>query len=434
MVLTDRQRADLHAGIHEYLLSQPGEAFAAAAQSMFNADPEACGRNSLLNVDDKTNNSSDDDKLHQRVPLLEKKWTAVPRLQKRVLELERAVASASTSAPITGRSAERRNLPRPPALRCMAGHTGPINSVSLHPTYSLVASGSDDATVKLWDFESGEFLRTLKGHVDTVTHVSFDRCSGRLLASASADLTMKLWEWKEGANIADWVCIKTLRGHDHTVSAVAFVPAWRNATTVSKDVTNSTDSVTHVLSASRDATIRLWEIATGFCVCSYNHGDWVRCLAITTVSTDLYFSTASKSGTILASGANDAAIKLWTIEFEEADRKNCSKHLLTEIRGHGHVIECLSFVLSSSTQRTASSKNKVGHDLNTLLVSGSRDKTVKVWNFVLQECLFTFESHDNWVKSVILHPSGNFVISSGDDRSIRVWDLKVRNLSALSIL
>jgi platelet-activating factor acetylhydrolase IB subunit alpha len=98
------------------------------------------------------------------------------------------------------------------------------------------------------------------------------------------------------------------------------------------------------------------------------------------------------------------------------------------LRGHSHVIECLSFIFSTQTTLLRSKKNtnKLGHDVSTLLVSGSRDKSVKVWNFVLQECLFTFSYHDNWVKSVILHPSGNYVISTGDDRSIRVMDLKVR--------
>ena len=452
MVLTDRQRADLHAGIHEYLLSQPGEAFAAAARAVYNADPDGCARNLTNNGNDSSTNSS------SATTLLEKKWTAVPRLQKRVLELERALASsagpataASTSASALARTSERRNIPRPPALHSLTGHTAAVNCVSLHPTYSLASSGSDDGTIKLWDVDSAEFLKTLKGHTNTVTHVAFDATAngGRLLASCSTDLSIKLWEWKEGTPISDWTCVKTLRGHDHTISAVVFVPVLGMAVGSSsgssgilQDASTAKQGAVYLFSASRDTTIRLWEVATGFCIHTYSdRADWVRCLAITTVATSRYFTTASKSGVIMASGSNDSLIKLWTVE--ESDHKS---RIIAELRGHDHVVECVSFVLpsalgamsSSSSQRSATSTtaattmtNKAGQDISTLLVSGSRDKAVKVWNFVTQECLFTFAVHDNWVRSVLLHPSGNFVISAGDDRSIRVLDLKVRQCYAV---
>ena len=55
------------------------------------------------------------------------------------------------------------------------GHRDPITALALHPTFSLIASASEDSTVKLWDFESGEFERTLKGHTNTVQHLTFDR-------------------------------------------------------------------------------------------------------------------------------------------------------------------------------------------------------------------------------------------------------------------
>lgn len=488
MVLTDRQRSDLHAGIHEYLLAQPGEAFSAAAKAMYDADPEACSRNFQTDISSSNTPSTIRQKGDQErgsstnsantsaapadnnitnittnIPLLEKKWTAVPRLQKKVLELEKCLAASgsaggrlllATSSIGSGAVAAegRRNLPRPPSLRTMVGHTGPITCVQCHPMYALVVSASEDGTLKLWDSDSGELLTTLKGHVDTVTHVSFDSntattsttssssLGGRFLASASNDWTVKIWQWKEGStNISDWTCIQTLRGHDHTVSSVTFVPF---------SLQTSTDTPparpTHVISASRDSKLRLWEISTGFCIMTYHHGDWIRCLSSTTISTEAYFTSDSKSGILLASAGNDATIKLWTVEYSDTDddlqRSNKSKHhpspqllhrqqqqSIAELRGHTHVIECISFIFSTRTTSSRSKKqtNKLGHDISTLLVSGSRDKTVKVWNFVLQECLFTFSYHDNWVKSVILHPSGNYVISTGDDRSIRVIDLKV---------
>ena len=44
----------------------------------------------------------------------------------------------------------------------------------LHPVYSLVVSASEDASIKVWDFETGDYERTLKGHTDSVQDIAFD--------------------------------------------------------------------------------------------------------------------------------------------------------------------------------------------------------------------------------------------------------------------
>jgi platelet-activating factor acetylhydrolase IB subunit alpha len=60
------------------------------------------------------------------------------------------------------------------------GHRSPITRVAFHPQYSVLASASEDATVKIWDWETGEFERTLKGHTKAVNDVDFDH-KGHLL-------------------------------------------------------------------------------------------------------------------------------------------------------------------------------------------------------------------------------------------------------------
>jgi platelet-activating factor acetylhydrolase IB subunit alpha len=150
MVLTDRQRTDLHSGIYEYLLSRPGEHFAAAAAALAEADPGAC--QPKAGGKPATTSTS--------TPLLEKKWTAVPRLQKKVLELERAAAqSAKIHAHRTGAGAgvggvggsasSRRMIPRPPAVHTLKGHQGQVTCVAVHPVYTVAVSGSEDGTVKV---------------------------------------------------------------------------------------------------------------------------------------------------------------------------------------------------------------------------------------------------------------------------------------------
>lgn len=141
MVLTDRQRADLHSGIYEYLLTR-GDAFAKVAAAFAEADPQASG---------KTNKPAS-------VPLLEKKWTAIPRLQKKVLELERAAAqNAKIHAHRVGTDATgsgggggaRRMLPRLPCSHTLKGHSLPIATVEVHPVFTVVVSGSEDGTIKV---------------------------------------------------------------------------------------------------------------------------------------------------------------------------------------------------------------------------------------------------------------------------------------------
>jgi WD40 repeat protein len=60
-------------------------------------------------------------------------------------------------------------------------------------------------TLQVWDYETGDFERTLKGHTDSVQDISFDH-SGKLLASCSADMTIKLWDFQ------GFECIRTMHG------------------------------------------------------------------------------------------------------------------------------------------------------------------------------------------------------------------------------
>lgn len=64
-------------------------------------------------------------------------------------------------------------------------------SMNLFLNSSLMISASEDATLKVWDFETGDYERTLKGHTDCVQDVAFDN-SGKLLASCAADMSIKV--------------------------------------------------------------------------------------------------------------------------------------------------------------------------------------------------------------------------------------------------
>jgi platelet-activating factor acetylhydrolase IB subunit alpha len=149
MVLTDRQRADLHAGIYEYLCSRSGEGFLNAAEAMKAAAPADCERHSSLRPGFSNGH----------IPVLEKKWTAIPRLQKKVLELEKQaaqsakihahrIAGSSTSAD-DGSSGARRMLPRLPPTHTLTGHSMVVTCCAVHPVFTVAVSGSEDGTIKV---------------------------------------------------------------------------------------------------------------------------------------------------------------------------------------------------------------------------------------------------------------------------------------------
>lgn len=363
MVLTNKQREELHKSIYDYFKINNMEESAAA----FHRETE------VEEIDPKKSG------------MLEKKWTSVVRLQKKNMELEVQVQQLreELGSRVTRAKGTGDNLPCPPEAHSLSGHRDNITWIKFHPVFNLVVSASQDASIKIWDYESGSFERTLKGHTDSVQCVDFDH-TGNFLASCSADLTIKIWDFQT------YECVKTLKGHDHNVSSVKFLP-----------------SGDQIASASRDKTIKIWETSTGYCQKTlHGHDDWIRTIDIT------------DDGTMLASGGHDKTVRIWDLAKGE---------VIHVLREHTHHVECLAFspstlsVLETSEGQTIKGKESVP---GNFLVSGSRDKTIKVWEMATGQCVMTLVGHDNWVRGVDFHPSGKFIISVSDDKTIKIWDLQ----------
>ncbi|KAL8602459.1 Positively regulates the activity of the minus-end directed microtubule motor protein dynein [Nucella lapillus] len=365
MVLSQRQKEELNKAIADYL--------------------GASGFHSALeHFQKEASMSGDMDKKYSG--LLEKKWTSVIRLQKRVMDLEAKLNEAENEMNTGGPPRDRRSpgewIPRPPERYSLSGHRMPVTRVLLHPVFSLMVSTSEDATIKVWDYESGDYERTLKGHIDSVQDVAFDP-TGKLLASCSADMTIKLWDFQ------GFECLKTMYGHDHNVSSVDFMP-----------------NGDFLVSASRDKTIKMWEVATGYCVKTYSgHREWVRMVR------------ANHDGSLLASCSNDQTLRVWVVS-----NKECKM----ELREHQHVVECLAWAPEASypaVTEAASMEMKNKAQPGPFLASGSRDKTIKFWDVGTGLCLFTLIGHDNWVRGLKFHPGGKYLLSASDDKTLRIWDL-----------
>jgi platelet-activating factor acetylhydrolase IB subunit alpha len=278
LALTDRQRTELNIAILDYLTAQ-GDKFLQTIEH-FKSEASLSGDSTELGKG-----------------ILEKKWTSVIRLQKRVMELESKVEQLQQQKSLNGMklpsgggnstSSEgmlsspdpSKLLPRPPARSCLTGHRAAVTVVIAHPVYSLIASGSEDTTIRIWDAETGQYERTLKGHTGPITNLAFDT-KGLLLASCSNDMSAKIWDMNS------YTCTRTLKGHDHTISAISFY-------------SNNDQLIT----CSRDTTIKFWEVSTGYCIKTLigNHSDWIKTFSI------------SLDNNYLASSGNDQMILIWQI-------------------------------------------------------------------------------------------------------------------------
>jgi len=323
--------------------------------------------------------------------LLEKKWTSVIRLQKKILDLEARIAQLIeelAAAPTSKRSASITDwVPRNPPRHTLAGHRQPLTRVVFHPLFSILVSASEDARMKVWDWEGGEQERTLKGHTKAVQDVDFDS-KGQYLVSCSSDLMIKVWDTTN-----DWKNTKTLYGHDHSISSVRFMPG---------------DD--RIMSASRDRTIKLWELSSGYCTRTITgHAEWVRS------------AIPSDDGLIFVTCSNDQTSRIWDTSSGETKM---------ELRGHEHVVECAVFapVAAYGAIRELSgiqmaAKDERARAPNQFVATGSRDKTIRLWDATSGQCLRTLHGHDNWIRALVFHPNGKFLLSASDDKSVKVWDL-----------
>ncbi|MBR9979024.1 MAG: choice-of-anchor D domain-containing protein [Bacteroidetes bacterium] len=119
-------------------------------------------------------------------------------------------------------------------LRRLTGHTGAIRSLDISNDGYIIASGSEDRNVRLWNTLTWEHIRTLGGHNGAVRSVELSNAAGRVL-SAATDNTVRIWDGRNGA------LLHTLSGHAGNVNGAAFDRRTR-----------------FVISGSTDRRVRVW--------------------------------------------------------------------------------------------------------------------------------------------------------------------------------
>ncbi|RYO27977.1 Vegetative incompatibility protein [Alternaria arborescens] len=247
-------------------------------------------------------------------------------------------------------------------------HTSEVLCLALSPDRKLVASGSQDSTIKIWTI-SGVEQAKLVGHSRRITCLVFHP-SGRLLASSSADATVVLWD------ISTSTILHVLQGHTDMVLGLRFSP--------SGDL---------LASHSSDKTIRLWKTWLGTAEDPLEgHHDTVTSIAF------------SPDGRLLASGSADTTVRLWNIETSNA--------VGTALAGHEDEVTSVAF----ST-------------LSDLVASCSMNGTIRLWTADGKSC-GVIQQHTKGFSSVTFSPDSKFLISSSGDHIMTYWDCQTKALLA----
>ncbi|HEY7426821.1 MAG TPA: PQQ-binding-like beta-propeller repeat protein [Gemmataceae bacterium] len=153
---------------------------------------------------------------------------------------------------------------------------GGVLTLAYSPDGRLLASGSYDGTVRLWDVGNGKELHALHGHGREVASVVFSP-DGKVMASGGRDNTIRLWDPASGKQL------QPRQGHDGPAHNVAVSPDGRLAAVVCDD-----------------HTIRLWSLATG------------RQLRVLRGHRDFVYDVAfSPDGRTVASGSADRTVRFW---------------------------------------------------------------------------------------------------------------------------
>jgi WD40 repeat protein len=301
-----------------------------------------------------------------------------------------------------------KDVANPKSQRGLAQFSGSPRAVAFSPDSKQLAVAGDFGgfvgpygagfgrhQIKLWDVASGNLLRTLEGHQHAVTNVAFSP-DGKWLAAGSTDDIVKVWDTTKGR------LSRTLEGHNVTFSPDG---KW-------------------LASGGLNYSVKLWELSIGNAFLSF--GPWVDSMAF----------SPNRQQLANREGAWDLATGKWLHSIGAEGGKGIIKHDSSQNGGVAFSLDGNWLATFDPGENTAKlSDAATGELLLTLkghkgkihclaispdsrwLATASEDKTIKIWNSATGQVMNTLEGHEGPVYHISISSDGRFLASAGDRRS-----------------
>ncbi|KAM0251970.1 hypothetical protein ACHAP5_001295 [Fusarium lateritium] len=329
--------------------------------------------------------------------------------------------------------ADAATLSAPEPFRRISGtHDDIIDLGYLLPDRSMVALATNSEDVRIvsvsktqnedteGDWESGsspyfgQDVALLKGHDEIVISLDID-WSGHWIATGAKDNTARLWRVDPANN--SYTCWAVFSGHAESLGAVALpksIPAESSAA--------RSDPLNHpppfLITGSQDQTVKKWEISRT--PQQKGHKSGSRALYTRKAhDKDINAINVHHSGQLFASASQDKTVKIWSAEEGEVQGI---------LRGHKRGVWTVQF---SPAQLPAIQGEDGPVTGKGVVLTGSGDKTIKLWNLASYTCVRTFEGHSNSILKVawLKMPSNQEqskkrvqFTSAGGDGLVKVWD------------
>jgi WD40 repeat protein len=250
-------------------------------------------------------------------------------------------------------------------------HSSKIKSIAFSPDGKLLASGSWDKLIRLWDVNSQTLRLTLSGHQGLVEAVAFSP-TGQLLASAGQmeHTPCRIWNVKTG---------KFERALDmsfNKVNSIAFSPSGK------------------ILAVAHNFNITLWDPLTGALIHEFHENDSM-----------IYSISFSPDGLLLAAGGSLDELQIWNVQTARLSWK----------------IKLLSY----SARATSVLFSPVG---DTLASNTSFDYSGRLWSARTGQLLRTLEGHKDVVRALAFSPHGEVVATTSKDGTVKLWDVPTGKL------
>lgn len=243
-----------------------------------------------------------------------------------------------------------------------------VITMALSPRCDIVASGSGDGTVRLWNTRTGKVIARWTGHTRSVWSVSWSS-TGKRVASGSEDGTARVWDVETGKT-AMYGLIKTAH---RFVYAVSYSP----------------DSKQIATGGYKQNAVQIWDADTGKLLSTIEH------------SRPVYSVTWTSDGKKFISGSDVGSIRIFNFDPVQLE---CHQVAILE-RHHNAV-----FAISLSYN-------------NRLLASASRDRTVRLWNLDTNLPVGEPLRHEAGVYCAALSDDGKLLVTGCNDYNAYVWDI-----------